>query len=1403
MENEKLVIILNLLEKLYPEKKVFSLEAVSGKLESRIKNYIKSNNINSVEEFLNMYGYEKIAASAVHDLRSSVKFLPGNEPPEIKENIDSVLTRLAEYYPNKTIEKSIVNDHKKLSQHITGMYLWLGYDNASDFLRAYGYTYNINVKGGRPSTSKHNELLEYLKSKYKDNPLNNYDELKSLEPEYAQDLDKYGRMANRLFGMSLNKKLIELGILIDLKAKKAQEEEKIKEDKRKKMLELKAEIALEEEKIKQEKNKQVQFENTICALCDKNHNIKKIDYELEGMEQKVYNMIYGYYKTYHSFPKPRFYYSQLSSNDYEEALLTIKSLEDKGIIYKDIEKANKELFYKLFREKYATGYVVVEKHEPLEKELEKLYNIIYEYYEKYNDFPNTYVLISQLPSINYNKIIQDLETLEQMNLLYDATKNNLSKLLEELHKRYTNYGFKSKDIDSLRMENLDLPINKSNDWTMKLYNTLNEDFFYEQGLLKKNSKMRLEKPDIQKNDLELEKFNFKPEIYYVNELNLTKDEATNWKYNSDFFHRDTEINIEDYLGNDEHITIPATIDNKRVVLVKIKNPKVTTIEIPGSIKKVDLRLDSSNIRTLIIGEGIEDVNIQAKNTSIIKASKSVVKVNYLGSTKWYRNQDDLVIVGSTLCGYNLEHEVLKVPEGIKAIGNFTGNNLLKKVILPDSVTTINDYAFSGSGFSNLEEIVYTPSLINFGYDVFSKAFLEKSNTDLLIINNNLVLSNVKEKHLVIPEGIKKICSYAFESNKIIEKIELPSSLVEIDDYAFYKCSNLKSISIPDSVKKIGCCSFEQCEKLSDIKLSNSLEVIEGRTFKDCKKLTSVTGLNSLRKIEYSAFDNCSKLKTIQFNNSLKIISKEAFKNCESLEEIVLPEIVESRAFENCSGLKIVYLNDKMKIIANNTFENCINLKEVVFNTELKEIGSSAFSNCLELDNIKLPSTLEKIGSYAFSNCKKIDEMNITDSVEISESAFKNTPYEKKVFESSHFGDFIIIKGVLKKYLGKSKDVIIPDNVNIIGSESFKEHTKIETLIIPNSVKKIEGALFSYNDIDDYKDDKDYEKNKPKLKSLIMGNGIETVGPFAFLNCENLENVTFGNNLLSIESNAFYNCNSLRKLDLSNTKLKEIGDSAFENCTNINKLQLPNTIEIINDYAFANTNANIVNLPKSVKKIGKSSFFKTKELIVYDTIEPAGIMANEFQYDHLNGTINSSLAVALISPMEFGAECIGNTEWRNYYITVKSSITDKIRYRIFCDSEENDDYRVILFSGWGKNASFLFDEYDEFFKKTKDKENRIEMCFCRLMYPEGLSSEHKKNYENYFKRCMYIENSCKRNALIVALEDNVERLELLNKYQTIDDHNIKWIKDIFEENNATNCLKYLDKNLSHLGGDYHG
>ena len=58
-----------------------------------------------------------------------------------------------------------------------------------------------------------------------------------------------------------------------------------------------------------------------------------------------------------------------------------------------------------------------------------------------------------------------------------------------------------------------------------------------------------------------------------------------------------------------------------------------------------------------------------------------------------------------------------------------------------------------------------------------------------------------------------------------------------------------------------------------------------------------------------------------------------------------------------------------------------------------------------------------------------------------------------------FINFKIKKGVLVKYRGKGRNVVIPDSVTSIGNEAFRDCTSLESITLPNSVTSIGDRAF--------------------------------------------------------------------------------------------------------------------------------------------------------------------------------------------------------------------------------------------------------------------------------------------------------------------------------------------------------
>ena len=115
------------------------------------------------------------------------------------------------------------------------------------------------------------------------------------------------------------------------------------------------------------------------------------------------------------------------------------------------------------------------------------------------------------------------------------------------------------------------------------------------------------------------------------------------------------------------------------------------------------------------------------------------------------------------------------------------------------------------------------------------------------------------------------------------------------------------------------------------------------------------------------------------------------------------------------------------------------------------------------------------------------------------------------------------------------------------------------------------------------------EHKANIVSVIVENGVKTLGNNAFQNCKELKNVKIPNTVIKIGEAAFYECNSLVSITgLHN--ITSIGRFAFCGCTNLKIIKLPNTITDIPDGTFVGC-ANLVDLelPNSIKTIGYNAF----------------------------------------------------------------------------------------------------------------------------------------------------------------------------------------------------------------------
>ena len=147
---------------------------------------------------------------------------------------------------------------------------------------------------------------------------------------------------------------------------------------------------------------------------------------------------------------------------------------------------------------------------------------------------------------------------------------------------------------------------------------------------------------------------------------------------------------------------------------------------------------------------------------------------------------------TSLTTVNIGDSVQRIPN------NFvSGCSGLTSITLPNSLTSIGDWAFSGcSGLTSI----------------------------------------------TLPNSLTSISNAAFNGCSGLTSVTIPNSVTSIGGRAFSSCSGLTSVTIPNSVTSIGGRAFSGCSSLTSVTIGNSLTSIGDRAFYECLNLSSLISL---------------------------------------------------------------------------------------------------------------------------------------------------------------------------------------------------------------------------------------------------------------------------------------------------------------------------------------------------------------------------------------------------------------------------------------------------------------------------------------------------------------------------------------------------------------------------------
>ena len=193
---------------------------------------------------------------------------------------------------------------------------------------------------------------------------------------------------------------------------------------------------------------------------------------------------------------------------------------------------------------------------------------------------------------------------------------------------------------------------------------------------------------------------------------------------------------------------------------------------------------------------------------------------------------------------------------------------------------------------------------------------------------------------------------------------------------------------------------------------------------------------------------------------------------------------------------------------------------------------------------------------------------------------------------------------------------------------YEKIQNITQLIVEDGVTTLGDNILYYS----YSDNSGYHSFHPNLREVELPEGLSCIGASAFCDSPELTEVKIPSTVTKIKDSAFSRCTGLTKIELP-PQLEEVGYSSFYGCSGLTEITIPSSVKTIRSgafeecynlesvtlsegigeigtEAFKRTNLKSLNIPKSVKKLGRDIVYNCFH-VAYITIEAPSQLEETF------------------------------------------------------------------------------------------------------------------------------------------------------------------------------------------------
>ena len=556
-------------------------------------------------------------------------------------------------------------------------------------------------------------------------------------------------------------------------------------------------------------------------------------------------------------------------------------------------------------------------------------------------------------------------------------------------------------------------------------------------------------------------------------------------------------------------------------------------------------------------------------------------------------------------------------EGCNAIIETATNTLItgcQTTVIPSTITTIGDYAFSNRTSNN---------------------------------------------PIVIPNGVTTINEGAFWCCRF-ESITIPESVTSIGDYAFYLCSSLTSVTIeattpptlgdavftssPTCYIPVGTlAAYQASDWASQVGSFVEQEEVILTCVEAVEMCTSTTPTSEAYTIrgyvtqivyEYSSSNNdvtfwiadeidggqvlyvyrAHPISTIdqavKVGDYIEIVgSLQLYNNIPEVAPSGSYTILNAAAGNLCGAnlyweydggtltikgegamydytrssapwnsylenITAITLPSGITTIGNYAFSDMTNLSKISLPSSLLSIGKNAFYHCASLSSITIPANVDTIVPFAFAGCSALTSIRVNA---------KNTTYDSRNSCNA------VIHTATNTLAVGCQNTVIPADVVKIGDAAFERAT-FSYIEIPNTVTEIAQYAFYGCEY---------------LTTIDLPDNLTTLGYAAFRHCYALNEVVIPSTVTQVEGSTFSGCTSLTSIvvESGNTKYdsRNSCNAIIETATNTliagcQNTVIPNNVTSIGSQAFYQCSSlTSITIPNNVTSIGIQAFSSCSSL----------------------------------------------------------------------------------------------------------------------------------------------------------------------------------------------------------------